>query len=105
MFFGICGMKAISINKPNAIFHMTEIDNDIESWIEFEDDPTLFKDGEEKGEGIWNTSIFGKSIGELMEDGIRNKISQMDDECQIKLQDTMQKIVNDSSGGMVCIII
>lgn len=40
-------MKAISVNKPNAIFHMTEIDNDIESWIEFEDDPTLFKDGEE----------------------------------------------------------
>ena len=40
-------MKAISINKPNAIFHMTEIDNDIESWIEFEDDPTFFKDGEE----------------------------------------------------------
>ena len=38
-------MKAISVNKPNAIFHMTEIDND--SWIEFEDDPTLFKDGEE----------------------------------------------------------
>lgn len=40
-------MKAISVSKPNAIFHMTEIDNDIESWIEFEDDPTLFKDGEE----------------------------------------------------------
>ena len=40
-------MKIISINKPNAIFHMTEIDNDIESWIEFEDDPTFFKDGEE----------------------------------------------------------
>ena len=47
LFFGICAMKAISSNKPNAIFHMTEIDNDIESWIEFEDDPTLFKDGEE----------------------------------------------------------
>ena len=57
------------------------------------------------GEGIWNTNIFGKSIGELMEDGIRTKIQQMDDECQIKLQDTMQKIVNDSKGGMICIII
>ena len=39
-----------------------------------------------------------------MEDGIRSKIS-MDDECQMKLQDTMQKIVNDSNGGLVCIII
>jgi stage IV sporulation protein A len=40
-----------------------------------------------------------------MEDGIRNKIAMMDDECQLKLQDTMQKIVNDNNGGMVCIIL
>lgn len=63
------------------------------------------KEGEESGEGIWTTNIFGKSVGELMEDGIRSKIMQMDDECQLKLQDTMQKIVNDSNGGMICIII
>jgi stage IV sporulation protein A len=63
------------------------------------------KSSGERGEGIWTTNIFGKTVGDLMEDGIRNKITQMDDECQLKLQDTMQKIVNDSSGGMVCIII
>ena len=63
------------------------------------------KAGEESGEGLWTTNIFGKSVGELMEDGIRSKIMQMDDECQLKLQDTMQKIVNDSNGGMLCIII
>ena len=70
-----------------------------------EDLITYIKEGEKNGDGVWTTNIFGKSIGELMEDGIRNKISQMDDECQLKLQDTMQKIVNDSNGGMVCIII
>lgn len=63
------------------------------------------REGEASNEGIWTTNIFGKSVGELMEDGIRSKIMQMDDECQMKLQDTMQKIVNDSSGGMICIII
>lgn len=63
------------------------------------------KAGEESGEGLWTTNIFGKSVGELMEDGIRSKIMQMDDECQLKLQDTMQKIVNDSNGGLICIII
>ena len=63
------------------------------------------KAGQQSNEGVWETNIFGKSIGELMEDGIRNKISMMDDECQMKLQDTMQKIVNDNNGGMVCIII
>lgn len=63
------------------------------------------KDGQQSNEGVWETNIFGKSIGELMEDGIRSKIAMMDDECQMKLQDTMQKIVNDNNGGMVCIII
>ena len=38
-------------------------------------------------------------------DGMRNKIMMINDESQAKLQDTMQKIVNDSNGGMVCIII
>lgn len=60
--------------------------------------------GGEQGRNL-TTNIFGKSVGELMEDGIRSKILQMDDECQLKLQDTMQKIVNDSNGGMICIII
>jgi stage IV sporulation protein A len=63
------------------------------------------KEGSESDEGVWNTNIFGKNLGDWMEDGIRSKISQMDDDCQLKLQDTMKKIVNDSSGGMICIII
>lgn len=66
---------------------------------------SYIKQGQQSEEGAWETNIFGKSIGELMEDGIRSKIAMMDDECQMKLQDTMQKIVNDSNGGMVCIII
>ena len=60
------------------------------------------KDSEE---GIWNANIFGKSIEQIVEDGIQAKISQMTDECQQKLQDTLQKIINDSNGGMICIII
>ena len=46
-----------------------------------------------------------KSIEELVTDGMRNKLIAINDESQSKLQDTMQKIVNDSNGGMVCIII
>ena len=63
------------------------------------------KEGQSTEDGVWGTSIFGKSIGELMEDGIRSKIGMMDDESQMKLQDTMQKVVNDNNGGLVCIII
>ena len=56
-------------------------------------------------ESIWQTNIFGKSIGQLVEDGIHRKLIQISEESQVKLQDTMQKIVNDSTGGLVCIII
>lgn len=59
----------------------------------------------QRGESIWETNIFGKSIEQLVQDGIRTKISAIGEESQTKLQDTMQKIVNDSKGGMVCIII
>lgn len=59
----------------------------------------------ETPEGVWGTNIFGKSVEELVMDGMRNKISMINDESQVKLQDSMQKIVNDSNGGMVCIII
>ena len=60
------------------------------------------KDGDD---GVWKTNIFGKSIEQIVEDGIQAKISQMTEECQMKLQDTLQKIINDSNGGMICIII
>ena len=59
----------------------------------------------ETPEGVWGTNIFGKSVEELVMDGIRSKIAMINDESQSKLQDSMQKIVNDSNGGMVCIII
>ncbi len=56
-------------------------------------------------DGIWETNIFGKSIKQLVEDGINTKVNKLNDESQQKLQDTMQKIVNDSNGGLICIII
>ena len=59
----------------------------------------------EQGDGIWETNIFGKSVEQLVYDGINSKIAMIGNESQLKLQETMQKIVNESNGGMVCIII
>ena len=103
--FGV-KIKAVS---PSIHMIRANIETEIAPIIGSEDQANdlirYIKDGQQSNEGVWETNIFGKSIGELMEDGIRNKISMMDDECQMKLQDTMQKIVNDANGGMVCIII
>lgn len=70
-----------------------------------EDLVQYIKKESETPEGVWGTNIFGKSVEELVMDGMKNKISMINDESQVKLQDSMQKIVNDSNGGMVCIII
>ena len=69
------------------------------------DDLIQFIDRAEAEHGIWETNIFGKTVEQLVDDGITAKVASIGEESQLKLQDTMQKIVNDSNGGMVCIII
>ena len=61
--------------------------------------------GKDGMEGIWNTNIFGKTIEQIDTDGIRTKIDKLSDETQTKMQETLQKITNDSKGGVICIII
>lgn len=61
--------------------------------------------GKDGMEGIWNTNIFGKTIEQIVTDGIRTKIDKLSDETQTKMQNTIQKITNDSKGGVICIII
>ena len=62
---------------------------------EFESDPKK----------IWESNIFGKSLHELVNEGLQNKLAKMPEEAQSKLQDTLQRIVNEGSGGLICIIL
>ncbi len=66
---------------------------------------SYIKEGSVDKNDIWGVSIFGKTIRQLVEEGIESKVNKINHESQQKLQDTMEKIVNDSNGGMVCIII
>ena len=70
-----------------------------------EDLKLYIKEAEKTQDGVWGTNIFGKSVEELVMDGIQSKMSVINDESQVKLQDTMQKIVNESNGGLVLFII
>ena len=62
---------------------------------EFENDPKK----------IWESNIFGKSLHELVNEGLQNKLYRMPDEAQMKLQETLQRIINEGSGGLICIIL
>ncbi len=97
--------EAPSINMIKAHIE-TEIAPIVGSQQQAEDLIAYIKqNAKESEDGIWRTNIFGKSIEQIVEDGIQAKISQMTEDCQMKLQDTLQKIINDSNGGMICIII
>jgi stage IV sporulation protein A len=60
---------------------------------------------EENPEKIWKSEIFGKSVNDLVRENIQNKLHRMPDNAQAKLQETVQRIVNEGSGGLICIII
>ena len=61
--------------------------------------------GREGQEEMWNTLIFGKSVGQLVEEGIQSKVGRITELSQTKLQETLQKIINDSNGGVIFIIL
>jgi stage IV sporulation protein A len=60
---------------------------------------------DENPQKIWSSEIFGKSLHDLVREGVQNKIHRMPENAQAKLQETLQRIVNDGSGGLICIII
>lgn len=54
---------------------------------------------------IWQSNMFGKSLEELVKEGLQNKLYKMPEDVQVKLQKTLQKIINEGNGGLICIII
>ena len=62
---------------------------------EFESDPKK----------IWESNIFGKSLHSLVNEGLQAKLSKMPEDAQVKLQETLERIVNEGSGGLICIIL
>ncbi|HBC94646.1 MAG TPA: stage IV sporulation protein A [Pelotomaculum sp.] len=65
----------------------------------------MLKEFEDNPQKIWNSEIFGKSVHDLVREGIQNKLHRMPENAQLKLQETLQRIVNEGSGGLICIII
>ena len=54
---------------------------------------------------IWDSNIFGRSLHELVNEGLQAKLAKMPEDAQIKLQETLERIVNEGSGGLICIIL
>ena len=65
----------------------------------------LLNDFEENPTKIWESNIFGKSLSDLVNEGLHNKLNRMPVDARLKLQETIQRIINDGCGGLICIIL
>ena len=66
---------------------------------------SLLKEFEEDPKRIWDSNMFGKSLHELVGEGLNAKLSHMPEDAREKLSETLQKIINEGSGGLICILL
>ncbi len=65
----------------------------------------LLKEFEGDAQKIWQSNIFGKSFHELVGEDLNTKVKRMPEEAREKLRETLQRIINEGSGGLICIIL
>ncbi|MBR6594538.1 MAG: stage IV sporulation protein A [Clostridia bacterium] len=65
----------------------------------------MLKEFEEDPAKLWETNMFGKTLYELIEEGLSAKLAHMPEDAQSKLAETLQRIINEGSGGLICILL
>ena len=65
----------------------------------------LLHEFEESPQKIWESNIFGTSLHELVNQGLHNKLYRMPSDARIKLQETVERIINEGCTGLICIIL
>ncbi len=66
---------------------------------------SLLADFEEDPGKIWQSNIFGKSLHELVNEGLQNKLLHMPSEARTRLQETIERVINEGCSGLICIIL
>ena len=65
----------------------------------------MMKEFEESPGKIWESNIFGKSLHELVNEGMHNKLYRMPSDARDKMKETIERIINDGCNGLICIIL
>lgn len=65
----------------------------------------LLREFEEDPKKIWQSNMFGKTLHELVSEGLNSKLSHMPEEARAKIASTIQRIINEGSGGLICILL
>ena len=65
----------------------------------------LLKEFESDPQSIWKSNMFGKSLYELVNEGLHTKLAHMPEESRKKLSETLERIINEGSNGLICILL
>ena len=65
----------------------------------------LLKEFEESPDKIWDSNIFGKSLNDLVNEGLHNKLYKMPQEARLRISETIERIINEGANGLICIIL
>ena len=99
-------MKAVS---PTIHLIRAEIDTEISPIVGTENQANdlirYIHEGELNEDGIWEINIFGKTVEQLMQEGMAAKLGQFTEESQIKIQKVISRVLDESKNGMICLII
>ncbi|WP_125153806.1 stage IV sporulation protein A [Clostridium rectalis] len=103
------GVK-LKASAPSLHFIRADIETEISPIVGTERESeelvrSLLEQFESDPSKIWQSNIFGRSLEVLVKDGLQNKLYKMPEDVQIKIQKTLQKIINEGNGGLICIIL
>jgi stage IV sporulation protein A len=103
------GVK-IKANAPSLHFIQANIETEISPIVGTQEQSEdlinyLMKDFETDPGKVWESNIFGRSLYDMVNDGLQNKLFRMPEDAQQKFQETLQKVINEGSGGLICIIL
>ena len=65
----------------------------------------MLKEFDADPQKLWNSNMFGKTLYELINDGLYSKLEHMPDESRLKLAETLERIINEGSNGLICILL
>lgn len=65
----------------------------------------LLKEFEADPKSIWESNMFGKTLHELVSEGLNSKLAHMPDDARMKIAGTIKRIINEGSGGLICILL
>ncbi len=90
-------MKANITTEVNPVVGSERQSEDLVMYLlkGFEEDPTK----------IWDSNIFGKSLHELVNEGLHTKLSHMPQDARMRLGETLEKVINEGCNGLICIIL